>query len=830
MNSPQEVYTYRGGQRMNLVKLPDQFVVRTLPEKLEEIGITNAERVSSASSRVTSRSIDLEREMSQSRYLAPTHHAYQIADTGEDFLITDRIFVTFRQPISAEELDAFAGRYGLLKKQTFSDRDYLFQLTDHTGINPVKLVVKLNEEEPIVEIAEHDLNYIQKRYQFQLPTDPYYKQQWHLHTQFIDSDFNARSSANCEAAWQLLDNFGSADVVVGVTDDGCKLDHPDFNSPEKFAGWGYFVGEGLVNNRDINANPASMYQFGSNHGTACAGVIAAEIDAALTVGAAPGCKLFPIKWESSGPGLFISDSKLLTAFNYLADKVDVISNSWGSTPTTIWSTLVTRRIAELAQSGGRRGRGIIFLWAAGNENCPIQHTASIDVPYDSGWEYRNGSWVWVGVSKTRVFQNNLVGIPGVMHVAALASIAQRSHYSNYGTGIDICAASNNVHEYARVSVRGLGITTTTGESSQVDPEFGGTSSATPLVAGIAALVISANPELSSLEVISLLKKTATKNLDFTPYPKTPPATYDPNPTWDVSPVAPFDTGEFKDIGSAEGTWSPWFGHGKVDAAAAVAEALKAKQPPSSSQLKYQSNPAKAIPDNNSTGVEDLIRVPNTGHLRDLRINLDITHTWIGDLRVQLKAPNSNTIVLHDRAGSNQQNLQKTYDIQTTPALASLRKMEIKGDWLIQVADVAAQDIGTLQNWGVEIEVGAAPMVVEDSQAIQIPDNNPNGIVRILSVSQDVTIEDLTVFVDITHPYIGDLKVILVPPKQPSIVLHDRAGGNADNLVRAWNLSDLPALAALRGTKAGGTWQLQVADLAGQDIGKLDRWRLEILGK
>ena len=291
----------------------------------------------------------------------------------------------------------------------------------------------------------------------------------------------------------MLDHLGSADVVVGVTDDGCKLSHQDFDSVGKFANWGYFRGERLINSTDIDAQPSQMYKTGANHGTSCAGVIAGEADAVLTVGAAPGCRLLPIQWESDGPFLLISDSKLLTALNFVADKVDVLSNSWGSAPTALWSVQVVNRITELAKTGGRRNRGIVFLWAAGNENCPIQHSATVDVPYSNGWR-PDGSRVWVGVKKSRQFRNNLVGIPGLMHVAALASNARRSHYSNYGTGIMICAPTNNVHDYRRLTVGGLGVTTTTGDSGGTTNSFGGTSSATPLLAGVAALTISANPE------------------------------------------------------------------------------------------------------------------------------------------------------------------------------------------------------------------------------------------------------------------------------------------------------------------------------------------------
>lgn len=588
MPQNQEVYTYRAGEKIILRKQADQFVVRALPNELEEtMGITDAKQVSASSSRITTRTTDLEALMSRARNVAPTHHAYYIGDTNQEFLITDRVFVTFREPLSAEEVGSFAGRYGLFMLKAYNDRDYLFQLTDHTGMNPIKLVVKLTEQEPLVETADHTLSHRMSKYQIAPPTDDSsYLQQWHLHTRFRDSEFDPRASAQCEEAWELLDNYGSPDVVVGITDDGCKLDHPDLNSSEKMAGWGYFEGSRLITNKDIGANPNKMYDQGRNHGTSCAGVIAAEVDAQLTVGAAPGCRLLPIKWESEGAFLWIDDDYLWDVLDYVADKVDVLSNSWGRSPERIWPLQVINRINELSQNGGRRGKGIVFLWAAGNENCPIQHTTSIDVPFTNGWKIRTARPpVWVGVEMSRVFRHNLVEIPGVMHVAALASTAQRSHYSNYGTGISICAPSSNSHEYWRIMpLKGqrLGITTTTGPSEAgsngvVTNEFGGTSSATPLVAGIAALTISANPDLTALEVISILKRTASKNLNFEGYPRTPPANFDPDTSWDVSPIAPFDKGDFKDIGDPDGTWSPWFGHGRVNASEAVAEALRLRE-------------------------------------------------------------------------------------------------------------------------------------------------------------------------------------------------------------------------------------------------------------
>jgi hypothetical protein len=93
---------------------------------------------------------------------------------------------------------------------------------------------------------------------FSVPSDPEYLRQWHLHTHYNDPDYDQHVSVNCEDAWRLLDHFGSSEVVVAITDDGCKLDHNDFDSPGKFADWGYFRGERLIISRDLGADPAQM--------------------------------------------------------------------------------------------------------------------------------------------------------------------------------------------------------------------------------------------------------------------------------------------------------------------------------------------------------------------------------------------------------------------------------------------------------------------------------------------------------------------------------------------------------------------------------------------
>jgi len=828
MDTSNKTYTYRCGEKIELEKSPDEMVVRTLPDTLAPTGAVETQQVSSASTRVRTGPAELEAMMARSRGLAPTHHAYYETDTGKEFLITDRIFVSFEEALTERQVDEFAGRYGLLKRAVYGDRDYLFQLTDHTGMNPVKLVVKLTEQEPLVAAAEHDLNQRLSTYQFSPPLDPEYQRQWHLHTGLNHPDYNIRACSRCEDAWRLLDQPGSEEVVIAISDDGCKLDHRDFDSPGKFADWGYLRGERLITANDIDADPAQMYQTGSNHGTSCAGVVAGEIDAVLSVGAAPGCRLLPIQWQSSGPSLFISDSKLLTVLDYIADKADVMSNSWGGVPISLWARPVVERIRELAQHGGRRGKGIVFLWAAGNDNCPIDHTAPVDVPYTGGVEVRGGAPVWVGVRTARRFRNNLVGIPGLMHIAALASTARRSHYSNYGTGISLCAPTNNVHTYHRMSVRGLGVTTTTGEPVEVTHRFGGTSSATPLVAGIAGLVISANPGLSALEVISILERTASRDLDFSGYARTPPANFDPDTSWDVSPIAPFDSGAFVDNGADEGTWSPWFGFGRVDAQAAVAEALGRLQPGGARAFHGASSPDRSIPDDNPRGIRDRINCAGNFTVGAVRVGVDIPHTYIGDLRVTLISPAGTPVVLHNRAGGGANDLRATFDARNTPGLLALAGQRATGDWTLHVQDLAPADRGRLSSWSLDINGEEDTWItVEEFPGVIIPDNVQPGIQRSLAVPGVGRLDDIRVALDISHTYIGDLVVELVSPDQTPVLLHNRSGGSSDNLIRTYTMTDTAALQRLRGGSIQGDWTLKVSDHAGADRGKLNHWGLKL---
>lgn len=353
------VCTYRSGQRLALSKAENAFVTRSQAVSLRalpDVPALSQEPVSPASTRVVVQPGQLEPAMAAARRLAPSHYAYAVPDSGTEFLITDRVLVRVCAGTTEQEFDALAARHGLLTREVYSTTERLFQLTDHSGMNPVKLVVAQTENEPSVELAANDLNQRMRRRALAEPTEALYRRAWHLHGHHDAAAVDPRASSRCAQAWQLLGHRGSPEVVIAVADDGCRLDHPDFNGAGSFVDWAYFTGSRLVRRADPDATPARMHQHGANHGNACAGVAAGV----FTVGAAPDCRLLPVKWESVGPFLSISDSTLRSVLDLIPDKADILSNSWGTVPDNPVARIAVDRVAALAVRGGRRGQGVVF--------------------------------------------------------------------------------------------------------------------------------------------------------------------------------------------------------------------------------------------------------------------------------------------------------------------------------------------------------------------------------------------------------------------------------------------------------------------------------------
>jgi M6 family metalloprotease-like protein len=125
-------------------------------------------------------------------------------------------------------------------------------------------------------------------------------------------------------------------------------------------------------------------------------------------------------------------------------------------------------------------------------------------------------------------------------------------------------------------------------------------------------------------------------------------------------------------------------------------------PVSVREVEIESAPNLVIPDNNFQGITSLIFQEKKGHLKEIVLWVDIEHSYIGDLQVELIAPSGRTIFLHDKQGASKNNLKRHYDFFDTPSLQGLLNESIAGDWQLRIRDLASADMGVLQAWGLKI--------------------------------------------------------------------------------------------------------------------------------
>jgi extracellular elastinolytic metalloproteinase len=246
-------------------------------------------------------------------------------------------------------------------------------------------------------------------------------------------------------------------------------------------------------------------------------------------------------------------------------------------------------------------------------------------------------------------------------------------------------------------------------------------------------------------------------------------------------------------------------------------------------VRVEAAPNLAIPDNQPAGVSSTLSVSQAGRIARLTVAVDIAHTFIGDLRVSLTTPEGSTVMLHNRSGGRADNLVESYKNEDIPALAAILGEPAQGLWTLHVADLAGVDVGTLRSWRLEIDLEGATQSIqaEATPAIAIPDDDPIGVSNSIDIAQSGTAQVIRVSVDITHTFIGDLRVELVAPSGQQVILHSQFGGGQDNLIRTYDSISNAALAGLVGQPIQGSWVLRVADLLGQDTGKFNRWSLEL---
>ncbi len=414
-------------------------------------------------------------------HVARTMPVFVERESQLKLVATDQILVTFKQGAAPGRRRKLLDGLGLQltgRSEFDARRQTLVPISVLRASRTIDLANQLVAADDIVEFAAPNfLAQIRKG----SVNDPQYPAQWHLDNRGQGSA-TPLQDARAVGAWTLVGG-GHRSIVIAIVDDGVDIDHPDlkgnlWKNPSARAKDRHgrdFVDLGDPYNprpKVFNA-PFDDTQTNDIHGTPCAGVAAAVGNNSRGVaGMAWNCRLMAVKM-SAGPS-FAPHDRIADAIRYAATHADVISCSWAVAPSPDIESAM-----RYAVTRGRGGRGSVVCVATGNDTA-----ARISFPSSDD---------------------------NVIAVGACNDRGRHSTYSNRGAGITLVAPSDDY------DTRRLGITTTDvslrgkGYSSGAYcDDFGGTSSATPLVAGVAALVLSANRSLKWNQVRDVLTSTADK--------------------------------------------------------------------------------------------------------------------------------------------------------------------------------------------------------------------------------------------------------------------------------------------------------------------------------
>ena len=311
---------------------------------------------------------------------------------------------------------------------------------------------------------------------------------------------------------------GDPSVVVGVLDSGISSSHPDLATQIAKDKSASCLG-GTVDTAEAAWNPTT-----SDHGTHVAGTIAAAINGVGIAGVAPGVKVASVKVVNDDG--FIYPEAAVCGFMWAATHgMQVTNNSYFIDPwefncrndarqRPVWQAV--QRAIRYSQS-----QGVLNIASAGNSNVDLQHKfVDASSPNDGSFPVEDRTITGACVDLP-------AEAPGVVTVSAVGTQQLKSYYSSYGQGVvDVTAPGGDSRQpNPAVSTPANTILSTVINTVTKVNGWGykqGTSMASPHAAGVAALALSAHPDLSPGALASMLERTAVA----LPCPE---GVYDPRP-------------------------------------------------------------------------------------------------------------------------------------------------------------------------------------------------------------------------------------------------------------------------------------------------------------
>lgn len=274
---------------------------------------------------------------------------------------------------------------------------------------------------------------------------------------------------NVEPAWAITQ--GNQNIVVAVIDQGVDKNHEDLLDRVLD---GYTIGDASSKGSPKNANSIDQ----KAHGIACAGIIAASDNNVGIKGIASNVKILPINivpgLGESFSGGFGTPSEIASAIRWAYKRADILNCSW----VHFDSNIIEAAFDEATQYG-RNLKGCVIVASSGNS----YDTGNVlDVSYPAKYE-------------------NIISVGAIKNNGAIWDYSQR------GISLDLVAPSGKINKKGDVVT--LDRMGNLGDSNgNYVSTFGGTSASCPQVAGVAALMLSVNPDLTAQQVRNILQQTA----------------------------------------------------------------------------------------------------------------------------------------------------------------------------------------------------------------------------------------------------------------------------------------------------------------------------------
>lgn len=329
--------------------------------------------------------------------------------------------------------------------------------------NPFKVEEAIRDIENFQGVESASPNFIMRLGEMIAPNDTFYTSQWHLNNTGQQGTVGVDVSA--EQAWSI--QTGGANVRIAIIDEGVDVDHEDL-APNIVAGHDSVTiqasPEGVPGNCDVN----------DSHGTGCAGLAAARGNNGIGVaGVAWNAQIQPIRMGFGNH--WTQNDWIIDALTWSTDNgADILSNSWGGgAPSTAESNTM-----DYALQTGRGGLGCLLVFASGNESAGVSYPAAYS-------------------------QTIAVGATSPCDEIKSINSCDGENFWGSNTGVQQTVVAPGVL-MATTDIAGPGGMV----AGDYTAGFNGTSSATPVVAGALAVILSQDPALTAAQAKEILQAGA----------------------------------------------------------------------------------------------------------------------------------------------------------------------------------------------------------------------------------------------------------------------------------------------------------------------------------